>query len=196
MPRRMAYYDYARSRDRAAGALGHALGDRRLHPADLGLALHRTSWRGRMRDAAADAGPYRFSVAVHPAGARCRSRSTRYALWVALMIGLTVTNYGYPILTLAARSRHLGARRLCGSAVMSTRELFTFRNRYFAVGVGVAAALFVLTGAWRLHRAALRAARAASSPVSGTRSAAPPACRSAPPPSDGRRRARASPRRC
>jgi len=27
-----------------------------------------------------------------------------YAIWVALMIGLTVTNYGFPILALAARS--------------------------------------------------------------------------------------------
>ena len=27
-----------------------------------------------------------------------------FAIWVALMIGLTVTNYGYPILTLALRS--------------------------------------------------------------------------------------------
>jgi cytochrome c oxidase subunit 1 len=27
-----------------------------------------------------------------------------HGLWVALMIGLTVTNYGFPILTLSARS--------------------------------------------------------------------------------------------
>jgi cytochrome c oxidase subunit 1 len=26
-----------------------------------------------------------------------------YAIWVALMIGLTITNYGYPILTLVTR---------------------------------------------------------------------------------------------
>ena len=68
-----------------------------------------------------------------------------YALWVALMIGLTVTNYGYPILQSGAGRRHLGAGRLCGSAVMSTRDLFTFRNPHFATGVGVTAAMLVVT---------------------------------------------------
>ena len=41
-------------------------------------------------------GAYRFSVAVHPPRP-CRVALNGYALWVALMIGLTVTNYGYPI---------------------------------------------------------------------------------------------------
>jgi cytochrome c oxidase subunit 1 len=27
-----------------------------------------------------------------------------FAIWVALMIGLTITNYGYPILNLAVRA--------------------------------------------------------------------------------------------
>jgi cytochrome c oxidase subunit 1 len=52
---------------------------------------------------ATDAGPYRFSVPVHPVRSVPLALNT-YAIWVALMIGLTVTNYGFPILTLAARS--------------------------------------------------------------------------------------------
>ena len=101
-----------------------------------------------------------------------------YALWVALMIGLTVTNYGYPILTLALRSGHLGARRLCGSAVMSARDLFTFRNPSFSAGVGITAAIFVVTAIGGFIVLPY-AQPGFSSPVSGTRSAAPPACRSA-----------------
>lgn len=55
------------------------------------------------RQPAADAGPYRFSLPVHPVRSVPLALNT-FAIWVALMIGLTVTNYGYPILTLAARS--------------------------------------------------------------------------------------------
>jgi cytochrome c oxidase subunit 1 len=53
------------------------------------------------RRPAADAGPYRFSVAVHPPATVPVALNT-YALWVAL-IGLMITNYGYPIAVLAAR---------------------------------------------------------------------------------------------
>ena len=55
------------------------------------------------RQPAADAGAYRFSVPVHPVRSVPIALNT-FAIWVALMIGLTVTNYGYPILSLAARS--------------------------------------------------------------------------------------------
>jgi cytochrome c oxidase subunit 1 len=55
------------------------------------------------RRPAADAGAYRFSVAVHPPKTVPIALNT-FALWVALMIGLTITNYGYPIAVLAARS--------------------------------------------------------------------------------------------
>jgi cytochrome c oxidase subunit 1 len=49
-----------------------------------------------------DAGAYRFSVAVHqPKTAPVALNS--YALWIALMVGLTLTNYGYPIAQLALR---------------------------------------------------------------------------------------------
>ena len=97
-----------------------------------------------MRAPQVDAGPYRFAspcISRRP----YRSRSTGYALWVALMIGLTVTNYGYPILQLALRAGHVRAGRLCGSAVMSARDLFTFRNPLFRGSVGIAAGILVVT---------------------------------------------------
>jgi len=49
-----------------------------------------------------DAGAYCFSVPVHPVRSVPLALNG-FAIWVALMIGLTITNYGYPILTLAAR---------------------------------------------------------------------------------------------
>ena len=51
----------------------------------------------------ADAGPYRFAEALHPV-VSVPPALNGYALWVGLMIALTVTNYGYPILQLAVRS--------------------------------------------------------------------------------------------
>jgi cytochrome c oxidase subunit 1 len=51
---------------------------------------------------AAEAGPYRFSEAVHqPATVPLALNS--HGLWVALMVGLTITNYGFPIAALVAR---------------------------------------------------------------------------------------------
>jgi cytochrome c oxidase subunit 1 len=41
-------------------------------------------------------GAYRFSVAVH-VPARIPLALNSFGLWLALMIGLTVVNYGYPI---------------------------------------------------------------------------------------------------
>jgi cytochrome c oxidase subunit 1 len=45
---------------------------------------------------------YRFAIAVHPP-TRVPAALNSYSLWIALMIGLTITNYGYPILQLAVR---------------------------------------------------------------------------------------------
>jgi cytochrome c oxidase subunit 1 len=47
-------------------------------------------------------GEYRFSVAVHPP-ARVPVALNSHGLWIALMIGLTLTNYGFPIIQLAVR---------------------------------------------------------------------------------------------
>jgi len=46
-------------------------------------------------------GAYRFSVAVHPS-ARVPAALNGFALWLCLMIGLTVVNYGFPIAHLLA----------------------------------------------------------------------------------------------
>jgi cytochrome c oxidase subunit 1 len=46
---------------------------------------------------------YRFSEALHPPTALPAARNGS-ALWVALMIGLTVTNYGFPIAALLTRT--------------------------------------------------------------------------------------------
>ena len=102
MPRRMAYFDYSDPGDRAAGVLGHVLGDRRLHPADLGPAVPRHPGRGACA-ARGRRRPLSLQRARASGPLPCRSRSTATRIWVALMIGLTVTNYGYPILKLARR---------------------------------------------------------------------------------------------
>jgi cytochrome c oxidase subunit I len=48
-----------------------------------------------------DPGTYRFSVAVHEP-VRVPVALNGFALWLTLMIGLTVVNYGFPIAQLLA----------------------------------------------------------------------------------------------
>ena len=48
------------------------------------------------RSAASEAGAYRFAVPLHMP-ARIPAALNSFGLWLALMIGLTVVNYGYPI---------------------------------------------------------------------------------------------------
>jgi cytochrome c oxidase subunit 1 len=101
MPRRMAYFDYsdpALAGDAVSVTISAFGGFILLFSGLLFLAI---LLRG-MRAPAADAGPYRFAVAVHPPLAVPTALNS-YGLWLALMIGLTVTNYGYPILQLALR---------------------------------------------------------------------------------------------
>jgi cytochrome c oxidase subunit 1 len=102
MPRRMAYYDYnnpalapeALSVDISAfGALIL------LASGLLFVFILFEGHRGR----AADNGEYEFATAVHPPVA-LPAPLNGLALWVALMIGLTVTNYGFPIVELLART--------------------------------------------------------------------------------------------
>ena len=102
MPRRMAYFDFsdpAISPQALSVTLSAIGGFILLISGLLFLFILARSHRAP----AADAGAYRFSVAVHPPTTVPVALNT-YALWVALMIGLTVTNYGYPIATLAVRS--------------------------------------------------------------------------------------------
>ncbi len=102
MPRRMAYFDFADPAlaPQALSVTLSAIGG--LILLTSGILFLVILARG-MRSTAIDAGAYRFSLAVHqPTNLPIALNS--HALWVALMVGLTVTNYGYPILSLAARS--------------------------------------------------------------------------------------------
>jgi cytochrome c oxidase subunit I len=101
MPRRMAYFDFA---DPALAAQAFpvtlsAIGAFILLASGLLFLfiLARAS-----KGMATDAGPYRFSLPIHPVKSVPLALNG-YAIWVALMISLTLTNYGYPIAALVAR---------------------------------------------------------------------------------------------
>ena len=107
MPRRMAYYDYSDPAisPQAFSVTLSAIGAFILLISGLLflfiLARAQTSPE-------TEAGAYRFSRPVHPARSVPLALNS-YAIWVVLMIGLTVTNYGYPILTLASRGTSVPA---------------------------------------------------------------------------------------
>jgi cytochrome c oxidase subunit I len=101
MPRRMAYFDFtdpalsAEALPVTLSVIGALI---LLISGLLFLAiLARSQVAPRV-----EAGYYRFSEAVHPPTTVPVALNS-YALWVALMIGLTLTNYGFPIAALVAR---------------------------------------------------------------------------------------------
>jgi cytochrome c oxidase subunit 1 len=101
MPRRMAYFDFtdpALSPEGLPVALSVFGGLILLVSGLLFIAILARAQRAP----AADAGAYRFSLAVHQPTTLPLGLNS-YALWVALMIGLTLTNYGYPIAALVSR---------------------------------------------------------------------------------------------
>lgn len=101
MPRRMAYFDFTDPAlsPEALPVILSVIGALILLASGI-LFLYILA---RAQTApATDAGPYRFSEAVHPPVTLPLALNS-YAIWVALMIGLTVTNYGYPIAVLAVR---------------------------------------------------------------------------------------------
>ena len=84
-----------RSRDRGAGVFGDSLGDRRIDPGGIGRpVLHRPDPRASRREQRGGRLP--LQRAVHEP-ARFPSALNSFGLWLALMIGLTLVNYGYPI---------------------------------------------------------------------------------------------------
>jgi cytochrome c oxidase subunit 1 len=101
MPRRMAFYDYSDPAvaSQAMPVVLSAIGGVILV---ISAVLFFVVLMSGHRSTEADAGEYRFSVAVHPP-TRVPVALNSHALWVALMIGLTATNYGFPILQLAFR---------------------------------------------------------------------------------------------
>ena len=97
-PRRMAYYDYTHPllAPQAITVTMSTFGGLILViSAALFIYILATPKR---QDA--PAAPFTFSQAVHP-NSRVPAALNGFALWVAMMIALTVVNYGYPILQLA-----------------------------------------------------------------------------------------------
>ncbi|MHB2205706.1 b(o/a)3-type cytochrome-c oxidase subunit 1 [Methylobacterium sp. CM6257] len=100
MPRRMAYFDYSDPAvaTQAFSVTLSAIGGFILVASGALFILVLIRGQRAPRE---EAGVYRFAVALHPPLSVPALNS--YALWLALMVGLTVTNYGYPIAQLALR---------------------------------------------------------------------------------------------
>ena len=102
MPRRMAYYDYTNPA-LAPEAIQVSISVIGAVILVISGALFLAVLIRGQRAPLADSGPYRFSVALHPP-VTVPAVLNSHGLWIALMIGLTITNYGFPILNLAVRS--------------------------------------------------------------------------------------------
>jgi len=98
MPRRMAYYDYTHPalHPQAWTVTASTIGGLLLVISAC-LFVYVLARAGR---AAAAPAPYTFSRTAH-ANERTPAALNSFGLWVAMMIGLTVVNYGYPIVQLA-----------------------------------------------------------------------------------------------
>jgi cytochrome c oxidase subunit 1 len=97
-PRRMAYYDYTNPalQSQAITVTMSAIGGLVL-VISAALFLYILASARRQPGEAA---PFAFSVAVHP-NAKTPTVLNGLGLWVAMMVALTVVNYGYPIAQLA-----------------------------------------------------------------------------------------------
>ena len=100
MPRRMASYDYANPAiaPQALSVSVSVFGGLLL--VISGCLCFAVLIRGH-RAPQTNPGEYRFSVPVHEP-VRVPIALNGFALWLTLMIGLTVVNYGYPIAQLLA----------------------------------------------------------------------------------------------
>ncbi|WP_042878678.1 cbb3-type cytochrome c oxidase subunit I [Cupriavidus necator] len=99
MPRRMAYYDYSHPalHPQAWTVTASTFGGLAMVVSAILFVLILA--RAQRRPGPAPA-PYTFSQPLHP-GARPPAALNGYALWVGMMIALTLVNYGYPIVQLA-----------------------------------------------------------------------------------------------
>jgi cytochrome c oxidase subunit I len=102
MPRRMAYFDFSNPalQPEAMWVTVSAIGA--LILVASGILVFVVLIRGSMASKG-EVEPYRFAQAVHPP-VRVPAALNGYALWVTLMILLTITNYGFPVLKLVART--------------------------------------------------------------------------------------------
>ena len=98
MPRRMAYYDYTHPalQPQAWTVTASTIGGLLLVISAFILVFILATARKRIGTPE----PFSFSLPVHP-GTRTPVALNGFALWVAMMIGLTVVNYGFPIVQLA-----------------------------------------------------------------------------------------------
>ena len=98
MPRRMAYFDFTEPALQAQAwtVVASTAGGLLLVASTLVFVFVLAT----ARRAGAAPQPFSFSVAVHPS-ARTPAALNGFGLWVALMIGLTVVNYGFPVAQLA-----------------------------------------------------------------------------------------------
>ncbi|HUL64136.1 MAG TPA: cbb3-type cytochrome c oxidase subunit I [Burkholderiaceae bacterium] len=98
MPRRMAYYDYSNPalQSQAWTVTASTIGGLLL----VISALLFVYVLVRARKGAATPVPFTFSLAAHPYE-HTPVALNGFGLWVAMMIGLTIVNYGYPIAQLA-----------------------------------------------------------------------------------------------
>jgi cytochrome c oxidase subunit 1 len=98
MPRRMSYYDFSDPAlaDQAWTVTASTLGGALL----VASAVLFVVVLARSRKSAQPIPAYTFSRAVHEHAPVPRSLNG-LGLWVAMMIALTVVNYGYPIVQLA-----------------------------------------------------------------------------------------------
>jgi cytochrome c oxidase subunit 1 len=99
-PRRMAYYDYSHPdlQSQAWTVSLSAIGGFVLLVSGVLLVYILATARRRADIAIA---PFTFSRTAHP-GAHTPTALNGFRLWIAMMIGLTVVNYGYPIAQLAS----------------------------------------------------------------------------------------------
>ena len=101
MPRRMSFFDYTDPAlaNEALSVVFSAFGGFILVASGILFIaiLVRTQFAAPQQPE-----EYRFAIAVHPP-TRVPAALNSYRLWIALMVGLTITNYGYPILQLAVR---------------------------------------------------------------------------------------------
>lgn len=98
MPRRMAYYDYTHPalQPQAWTVTASTIGGLLLVISSFLLVFILATAKKRIGAPE----PFTFSLPVH-AGARTPVALNGFAPWVAMMIGLTVVNYGFPIAQLA-----------------------------------------------------------------------------------------------
>jgi cytochrome c oxidase subunit 1 len=101
MPRRMAFFDYSHPaiQPEALSVTISAIGGFILLASGLLFVIVLLRGHAATR---AEPAEYRFSAAVHQP-ISIPAALNGYGLWLALMIGLTITNYGFPIAQLVLR---------------------------------------------------------------------------------------------